>query len=174
MQFSPYDWLLHIKSTVSGQLGVMKDADLPLSAADLDGATQDGQALVFDANAEAAQFAFTLPREFDAESDELRFQLGVEHVSGTSIDLAVSSVDRWRAGEGEGSVTLDLPDAVTINAAFDSGVIEVDLSNGSWQAGDVVLVTVAASDLVTAGVAHARSAQLSFRSFLVAHDRDQR
>lgn len=132
-----------------------------------------------DANGEDAIVAVPVPLDYDLEADLLDVSLVVRLESGTSLTVQASAVT---AGAVIGSAKTDLAavagfvpaTATLVNAAFDIGYIQGNLSGFNFRAGSFVFVNFAAADVTGAGVGHVVAGVITYRSTLVAYAQDNR
>jgi hypothetical protein len=182
MLLGPDNFLKIIRFLVTGDAGFAKDFNISTEALAVSGATRAASsnsvaavAVVFDADAEAAVASFTVPRDYDAHSDELKLLFRVRHVSGTSIALQASAVSTSGPASDLAALTgYSAPTATTINAAYDIGEIEVDLSGYELVPGQQVNINIVASATTGSGVAHLIGVRGEYRSTLVAYDQASR
>jgi hypothetical protein len=177
MLFDPLNFFQRAHEIKTGDPGFLADLDVPCESMALDAATRGitsnsviADTIIFDANSEAAILSLLVPRDYDRETDELRFRFRVRHVSGTSISLQPDVASRARADEDLAAITFTPPAAVVVNAAFDIGDIELDLTGLDFRGGDRVFVRLVASARAADGIAHLLGGQVVYRSTLVAYD----
>lgn len=128
-------------------------------------------AIVLDADDEDVIFSGMVPLDYDQESDLLDLSLLVRHVSGTSNALQFDSVSRGRVGTDlADEADFTAADAITIDASFDIGLVQANLSGLSWLPGDLFNANCVVSATAGSGIAHVVGAALTYRSVLVAYE----
>ncbi len=135
--------------------------------------------IVLDGDGEDVIVAVPIPLDYDQESDLLDVSLVVRLESGTSLTVQATAVT---AGAVIGAAKTDLADvagftpatATLVNAAFDIGYVQANLSGLNFRAGSFVFVNFAAASVTGVGVGHVVAGLITYRSTLVAFAEDNR
>lgn len=132
-------------------------------------------AIVLDADGEDAIVGLIMPLDYDQDLDLLDVSLLVRHVSGTSIAIQADSVSKANATTDLADVSAFVPaTATTINAAFDIGLVQANVSKLGLVPGDMIAVNFVASATTGSGIAHIIGAVVTYRGDLVAYVENNR